>query len=114
MKVVCVLEDEDNIRELVQLVLESYQYKVYSYSNIKNFKEAKEATIPDIYLLDLMLPDGNGMDICQELKKNPQTKNIPIVIMSAHANLNQMQGADDYLPKPFNIDDLASIISKQL
>ncbi len=114
MKEICILEDDDNIRELIQLVLESHDYVVRSYSNIKAFDQVKTSYFPDLFLLDFMLPDGNGLEVCLKLKNTDETRNIPVIIMSAHADLNKMIGADDFISKPFDIDELVGIISKQL
>lgn len=113
MKEICILEDDDNIRELIQLILESHNYIVHSYSNIKSFN-VKNDNVPDLFLLDLMLPDGNGLDVCMKLKETDKTRNIPVIIMSAHAELNKMTGADDFIAKPFDIDELIKRISSHL
>ena len=114
MKKIIILEDDDDIRELIQLVLESYDFTVKSYQNIRSFESMSKNIIPDLFLLDVMLPDGNGLDVCKNLKNDKVTENIPVIIMSAHADLDKMNGADDFIVKPFDIDKLVNCISKQL
>ncbi|MFD2517054.1 response regulator [Salinimicrobium flavum] len=67
-----------------------------------------------VFLLDIMLPDGNGLDLCRELKNNETTRKIPVVLMSAHADINSMEGADDFISKPFDVDELLRRIERQL
>lgn len=114
MKVICVLEDDDSIRELIQMVLESHDFKVVAFPNAKTFEKGIVGNHPHLFLLDLMLPDGNGMDICKSLKSAEDTSNLPVIIMSAHAELHKMKGADDFIAKPFDVDELVNKISQQL
>ncbi len=113
-KEICILEDDDNIRELIQMVLEIRGFNVQAFSNIRKFREKEETVTPDLFLLDYMLPDGNGLEICQELKRKERTRNIPVIIMSAHPDIFGLKGADDLLAKPFDVDELINRISKQL
>lgn len=113
MKEIFILEDDDNIRELIQVVLESYQYSVKAFHNLKSFNHAVKESIPDMFLLDVMLPDGNGLERCEELKTSEKTRHLPVVIMSAHVYLPQTSQADDFIAKPFNIDDLIQCIANQ-
>lgn len=73
-----------------------------------------EKNRPDLFLLDLMLPDGNGLEVGMELKKSEETKDIPVIIMSAHADLQKMEGADEFISKPFNVDELLDCIRRHL
>ena len=64
---------------------------------------------PDLYIFDVMLPDGSGIDLCEEIRKDVDNKNIPIIIMSAHATLDYICEScqpDDFIPKPFDLDTL--------
>lgn len=114
MKVICVLEDDDSIRELIQMVLETHNFKVIAFPNAKSFEAGIVDNYPNLFLLDLMLPDGNGMDICKSLKSAEDTCKLPVIIMSAHAELHKMKGADDFIAKPFDVDELVNKISKQI
>lgn len=114
MKEICILEDDNSIRELIQMVLETHDFRVTAYANVKSFEKGILDSFPNLFLLDLMLPDGNGMDVCKKLKNSEKTSEVPIIIMSAHAELHKMKGADDYIAKPFDIDELVNKISNQL
>lgn len=114
MKEIYILEDDNSIRELIQMVLETHDYKVSAYPNVKSFEEGILDSFPDLFLLDLMLPDGNGLDVCERLKSSEKTRKVPIIIMSAHAELHKMEGADDYIAKPFDIDELVNKIASKL
>lgn len=115
MKKITILEDDEGIRDLIQLLLESQNYKVKAYSTIRSLEDnLKEEDYPDLFLLDYMLPDGNGLEVCHKLKDRKETSKIPVIIMSAHAELNKMKGADDYIAKPFDIEGLTTCIQKQI
>lgn len=111
MKNIYILEDDYNIRDLIQMVLETQDFKVKTYSNINDFQNIKNEAVPDLFLLDFMLPDGNGLDVCKSLKSSEETKKVPVILMSAHPNLNKMKGADALLPKPFDVEELIQLIS---
>jgi DNA-binding response OmpR family regulator len=108
-KCVSVLEDNDELRELFIFILESEQYLVKSYPNVTKFLAALQENLPDIFLLDIMLPDGDGLEICKKLKSDRSTMHIPVIMMSAHRNNEQVRSscsAEDFIAKPFDIDDL--------
>lgn len=115
MKSIIILEDDEGIRELIQLLLESRDYQVKAFAQIKAFDlYLQEEKYPDLFLLDYMLPDGNGLEVCHKLKDDNDTNEIPVIIMSAHADLDKMKGADDYIAKPFDVDGLVKCIQKQM
>ena len=114
MKEIFIVEDDDGIRELIEFLLVSQQYSVKTFPSARAFHRIVPAEIPDLFLLDIMLPDGNGLDLCKELKMNENTQNIPVVLMSAHADISRMEGADDFIAKPFDVDELLQRIEKQL
>jgi len=108
-KKICLLEDDQGIKEIIELILTEENYEVFGFSNVKEFMAFDDKGSQDLYLLDVKLPDGNGIDVCEMLKKDPETKNIPIMMMSAHAALSEMKkkcGAEDFIAKPFDIFDL--------
>ena len=113
MKEIFVVEDDDGIRELVEFLLEAHQYSVKAFPNVRAFHKAVPRKLPDLFLLDIMLPDGNGLDLCKELKEGEKTSDIPVVLMSAHADINGIGGADDFIAKPFDVDELLKRIEKQ-
>lgn len=114
MKEIYILEDDDGIRELIEFLLTSEDYAVKTFPTARSFQESISHSIPDLFLLDIMLPDGNGLDLCKKLKNTTKTKDVPVVLMSAHADIKKMDGADDFIAKPFDVDELLSRITAQL
>jgi DNA-binding response OmpR family regulator len=108
-KLIHVVEDDDDIRFIVEYILTESGYKVESSSNASAFYKSLEHTTPDLILLDVMLPDGNGIDICRDLKEKESTRDIKIIVMSAHAAekaVLEEACSDDFISKPFDLDDL--------
>lgn len=114
MKEIYIVEDDDGIRDLIEFLLVSQQYSVKTFPTARAFNKAVPQKTPDLFLLDIMLPDGNGLDLCKGLKKDEATRSIPVVLMSAHADISRMEGADDFIAKPFDVDELVQRIEKQL
>ncbi|MBW8522900.1 response regulator [Chryseobacterium chendengshani] len=115
MKTIFIVEDETGIRDALQLLLSFENYDVRSFSTVKAFNERDKSAVPDIFILDVMLPDGLGTDLCNQLKKEPETFDIPVVIISAHAkaeNIINSCEADEFIPKPFDIDDVLMKIER--
>jgi len=116
-KSVCVLEDDEAIREVIMLLLKDENYNVVGYANIKDFNQYAINSMPDLFLLDIMLPDGSGIDLCTGLKTSDATKNIPVLMMSAHARAAEVSAicnAQGFISKPFDIDDLLRRVDHQL
>ncbi|MCX2477842.1 response regulator [Pedobacter sp. MC2016-15] len=113
-----IVEDDEDIRYIVCYILTEMGYEVTLADSISDFRRQQaEDFKPDLLLLDVMLPDGNGLDLCHELKKSPATQEVPVIIMSAHATEDQSikrSGAEEFISKPFNLDDLTDLISKHL
>lgn len=112
---VLVIEDEAHILELLRYNLEAAGYNVILAENGRDGLERCFETHPDLILLDLMLPDVDGLDICNNIKRNEQTKNIPIIMLTAKSEefdkvLGLELGADDYITKPFSIRELLARI----
>lgn len=114
MKEIFIVEDDDGIRELIEFLLVSEDFTVKTFPTARSFQKIISERTPDLYLLDIMLPDGNGLDLCKELKGFDNTRNIPVVLMSAHADISRTEGADDFIAKPFDVDELLQRIKKQL
>ena len=118
-KMVLVIEDEPDIRELIHFNLNKFDYKVQLANNgEKGLKEAR-AHEPDLILLDLMLPGIQGIDVCRVIKSDANLKNIPIIILSALGQEEDIvkgldAGADDYVTKPFSLDILNARIKTVL
>ena len=114
-----VVEDEPSIREIEVLTLEKQGFRTKAFGNYASFHEQMFFELPDLIVLDIMLPDKDGLDILWELKRNPKTKKIPVLLASAKSQDVDVirgldDGADDYLPKPFNYYVLASHVKALL
>lgn len=116
MKKIYLVEDDDGIRELIEYLLISQEYKVNSFPTAEAFRKRMDSDLPDLILLDIMLPDGNGLEMCNVLGTSENTKNIPVVLMSAHADEKPSIGncARDFIAKPFDVDEFLVRIEKQL
>ncbi|KUJ53327.1 response regulator transcription factor [Chryseobacterium sp. JAH] len=115
MKTIFIVEDETGIRDALQLLLSFENYDVRSFSSVKIFNERDKSIVPDLFILDVMLPDGLGTDVCNQLKNEPDTSKIPVIIISAHAkseNVIKACEADEFIGKPFDIDDVLIKIEK--
>ena len=102
-----IVEDDEDIRYILEYVLCEAGYKLQLFDSINDFKKRDKTQQPDLFLLDVRLPDGSGLDLCREIKSSPLTSDIPVVIMSAHANgeFAISDGkADHFLAKPFDLD----------
>lgn len=115
-KRVALLEDDADIRELVIHVLTEADMEVHCYGRAKDFWENIHAVDAHLVLLDIMVPDGDGLDICHRLNSVPTTAHLPVILMSAaHSNIDYMRyGAKVFISKPFNIDDLIETIRTHL
>lgn len=116
--IVCV-EDELNIQELIVYTLNSTGYKATGVSNGVQLDEFLKLQIPELILLDLMLPDESGLEILKRLRENKRTKEIPVIILTAKSTemdkiLGLDSGADDYITKPFSMLELISRIKAVL
>lgn len=113
-KCIYLLEDNDDIREMLQFLLQD-DYDVFGYESIKSFSKVMEYGRPDMIILDVMLGDGNGFDVCNSLKKNSSTNHIPILMMSANAQFFTKKDkckAEDFINKPFDIDDFVRRVNR--
>ncbi len=112
-KIIAVVDDEPDILELVSINLEKSQFKVKTFNNATKLLKYLEKKIPDLIVLDLMLPDVDGIDICKYLKKQKKYASIPIIMLTAKADeidkiLGLELGADDYITKPFSPKELVA------
>jgi two-component system alkaline phosphatase synthesis response regulator PhoP len=117
-RIYCV-EDEENIRELIVYALKSNGYDALGFEDSNEFDKALEFSIPDLVLLDIMLPGEDGLQILKKMRNNPKTKDIPIIIISAKTSeFDKVKGldlgADDYITKPFGVMELISRIKALL
>ncbi len=114
-----IVEDDKNIRELESYVLQSSGYLVKSFENSLDFYAACNEELPDLILLDIMLPNEDGLIILKNLREQERTKNIPIIMVTAKTTeLDKVKGldagADDYISKPFGVMELISRVKALL
>lgn len=108
MKNILIIEDDLRIRRILQLELEHEGYLVSLAKDGKEGLEKAKLIRYDLILLDLMLPEISGEEVCKELRKN---SDVPIIVLTAKENIRSKvelldMGADDYITKPFNIEEL--------
>lgn len=117
MSKIFLVEDDQSIREILEALLTSENYDVQSFSTVPAFAQRNRYVNPDLYILDVMLPDGSGIDLCAQLKKDIKNKDVPIIIMSAHAQLRHLSTLcqpDGFISKPFDIDNLLMTVQEIL
>ncbi|MBR4026700.1 MAG: response regulator transcription factor [Lachnospiraceae bacterium] len=119
MAYIYIVEDDNNIREIETIALKNSNYEVEAFSNAKSFYKKIETTLPDLVILDIMLPDESGYDIIKKLRNNPSTKKLPVIMVTAKTSEMDMikgldEGADDYIKKPFSVMELISRVKALL
>lgn len=114
-----LIDDDDSIRELVTYTLNSQGLKAEGFAKPSQFWSAMEQALPDLILLDIMLPEEDGLQILKKLRDFSKTKKIPVIMLTAKGSefdtiLGLDSGADDYVPKPFRMMELLSRIRATL
>lgn len=114
----CV-EDEASIRELVVYTLQATGYEAQGFADGKAFSAALEQQLPDLVLLDIMLPGEDGLQILKKLRANPYTADLPVIMVTAKGTefdkvIGLDSGADDYIAKPFGMMELVSRVKALL
>lgn len=116
---ICILEDDDNIREIENFALKNCGFVTEPAASAKEFWEIMEHKIPQLILLDIMLPDEDGISVLTKLKKNPEWKKVPLILVTAKTSeMDKVKGldtgADDYISKPFGVLELISRVKAVL
>ena len=111
MVLIYVVEDDANIREIETIALKNGGHTVEGASCAKELFSKIEEKVPDLAIVDIMLPDKDGYEIVRELRSNPSTKKLPIIMVTAKSTEMDMVkgldiGADDYIKKPFSVMEL--------
>ena len=119
MALIYIVEDGESIREIETIALKNSNYIVSAFENAKEFYKKLDELVPDLILLDVMLPDESGYDIVRKLRKRPATQDIPIIMVTAKTTEMDMikgldGGADDYIKKPFSIMELITRVKALL
>lgn len=108
-----LVEDDDSIRELVLYTLHTTGFEAEGFRNAADFWQALEKELPQFVLLDIMLPDEDGLHILKRLRAGAETADLPVMMLTAKSSeydrvVGLDSGADDYLPKPFGMMELVS------
>ncbi len=111
MALIYLVEDDESIREIETIALKNSNHMVYAFGTAKEFYKKMDDIVPDLILLDIMLPDESGYEILKKIRRNPTTKRIPIIMVTAKTTEMDMlrgldDGADDYIKKPFSVMEL--------
>lgn len=119
MPLIYIVEDDTNIREIESFALKNSGYNIVDFESALEFNKALQDKLPDLILLDIMLPDEDGLMILKRLRNTPETKKIPIIMVTAKtAEIDKVKGldsgADDYITKPFGIMELISRVKALL
>ena len=118
-KKILVADDQDEILSLLKESLSDYDFEVMVCKEPKNILSLIKSFKPDLILLDLLMPDLGGFEICEILNNDPEANGIPIIIISGFGDLTDVKkafklGAVGYFVKPFALNDLTKEISKAI
>jgi two-component system, OmpR family, phosphate regulon response regulator PhoB len=107
MRKLLIVDDEEGVRSLVRMTLESDTYEILEARRGEDAVNLVREHLPDLVLLDVMLPDTSGVEVCRQLKSDPHTKSVTILMLTAKAQSADLvdaenAGADGYFTKPFS------------
>ena len=119
MALIYVVEDDKNISEIESFALKNAGHQIVECACAKEFHKQVQERIPDMVLLDIMLPDEDGLSILKKLRATPETRRIPVILVTAKTTeIDKVKGldsgADDYLTKPFGVMELISRVKALL
>jgi len=119
MALIYIVEDDKNIREIETYALKNSGYQTKDFDCAKDFYAEVEKQIPNLVILDIMLPDEDGLSIVKEFRSKAETRKIPIILVTAKTTeIDKVKGldmgADDYLTKPFGVMELISRVKALL
>lgn len=112
MKTVFFVEDDESLQDIVQLVFSKPTFAIRVFNSAEELLD--ESRYPHVYVLDKQLPGIDGLELCRILKANAQTKNIPVVMVSADPDIKALAasaGTDEVLEKPFSIHELVAVVT---
>ena len=114
-----IVEDDPNIRELESYALQSSGFSTACFENSESFFDACSAGLPELVLLDIMLPNEDGLSILKKMRSHPDLKQVPVIMVTAKTSeLDKVKGldsgADDYMTKPFGVMELISRVKALL
>lgn len=119
MALIYIVEDDEHIQEIEEVSLKSAGHEAKCFVNSESFFNSVDENVPDLVILDIMLPGEDGNEIIQKLRHRNDTKNIPVIMVTARTSDIDLvrsidNGADDYLKKPFSIIELISRVKALL
>ena len=119
MATIYIVEDDVNIREIEAFSLKNSGYTVEEFGSAKEFWSRIYEKVPDLIVLDVMLPDEDGLEIVAKLRRRPETKKLPVIMVTAKSTeIDKVKGldvgADDYLTKPFGVMELIARVKAVL
>jgi two-component system, OmpR family, phosphate regulon response regulator PhoB len=119
MATILLAEDDPDIRDLVAFKLRQVGHEVRAFEDGTSALNSAREDVPDIAILDIMMPGISGLDVCRELRADPLTADVPVIILTARAQESDIEtgfaaGADDYIVKPFSPRELASRVQAVL
>jgi DNA-binding response OmpR family regulator len=118
MRRILAVDDDHDILEVLQFILEDSGYEVDTLSDGSHLMDTIRDKHPDLILLDIMLGNMDGRELCKQVKRQVSTHNIPVIMISASHNvagiLNHENGPNDFIAKPFDINVLLDSVKRQL
>ena len=118
-ELIAVLDDEPDILELLSVHLKKNRFRVREFPDAESFYRFLHSEVPDLIILDLMLPDADGFEVCKYLRKTDKLAGVPIIMLTARVGetdkiLGLELGADDYVTKPFSPSELVARVKAVL
>ena len=118
-KKILIVDDEDNVRELVRITLEDEGYELHETDNGDDAVAMAREIKPDLMVLDVMMPDKTGYEVCEELKNDPETSDIYVLFLSARGSsisekTGKVKGGNEFMTKPFEPPELREKVKKAL
>jgi DNA-binding response OmpR family regulator len=118
-ELIAIVDDEPDIVELIALHLKKNRFRVREFLDAESFYRALRSETPDLIVLDLMLPDADGFEICKYVRKQTNLSSVPIIMLTARSEeadkvLGLELGADDYVTKPFSPGELVARVKAVL
>ena len=116
MKKILIIEDDSDVLTVMGDLLKTHGYEAHMFSSGEKALEAIEDLLPDVVIMDLMMPEINGFEICKKIRSMNMVHNIPMIAITGYDSVDNRSrifdaGIDDYLPKPFDVKVLLKKIS---